>query len=226
MVQFWHDVLYRPLLNALVFLYQNAAGENLGLAVIELTVAIRIILLPFSVISERKQSLLESLSRKIAEIERHFKNDPVKQREEARKVLRQHRVNPWAKMVVLGIQVLVLVLLYQVFLGGMQAEKFGDLYAFVRRPDFINTDFFGFDVASRNLWWAIAVGALLFIEIIIVQAQRRHLLQRRDIFYRYALPIASAVVLYQLPMVKSLFILTSMAFSAILFGVRKGVTSQ
>lgn len=221
---FWHDALYRPLLNALIALYQYAAGENLGVAVIELTVLVRIILLPLSIISERKQATIEAVSKKFGEIQEAFKNDPVKQRQEGRKLLRAHRVSPWAKILVIGVQVLILVLLYQVFLGGMDPRKFDALYAFVQRPDFVNTDFFGFNAAQPSWWWSGAVGVLLFIEISVVQYQRRNLLHRRDLLYRYAFPIASVFVLQQLAMVKSLFILTSMLFSAILFGVRKGVT--
>ncbi|MDO8598602.1 MAG: YidC/Oxa1 family membrane protein insertase [bacterium] len=221
----WHDVLYQPLLNALFFLYNTVAAENLGLAIVELTVALRLILLPISLISERKAVVLESLSDRLAETEKNFKNDPVKQREETRKLLKKHRVSPWAKMLVLGIQVLVLVLLYQVFVGGLQQAKLVDLYTAVRRPDFVNTMFLGFNVALRNVWWAVAVGVLLLVEIVIAQRERRHTLERRDIFYRYAFPIMATVILLKLPMVKSLFILTSMAFSAILFGVRKGVTA-
>jgi len=223
MSQIWHVALYQPLLNALFFLYGTFARENLGLAIIELTVAIRLILLPLSILSERKTAMLASLSERIDETTAHFKNDPVKQREEARKILKQHRVNPWAKAIVLAVQVLVLVLLYQVFVGGLRSEKLVDLYPSVRRPDFVNTMFFGFDVGIRNGWWAIAVGVVLFLEIMIAQRERRGTLERRDIFYRYAFPLFAVGMLSLLPMVKSIFILTSMAFSAILFGVRKGI---
>ncbi len=223
---FWHDVLYQPLLNGLFFLYGTIAAENLGLAVIALTILIRLLLLPLSILSERKAVRLASLSKKIAEAAAHFKNDPVKQREVARRLLKEQKVNPWAKAVVLAVQVLVLVLLYQVFVGGLRVEKLNDLYPFVRRPDFVNTMFVGFEVGQRNLWWAVAVGVILFLEIIAVQRERRHTLERRDVLYRYVFPIASIIVLSKLPMVKSLFILTSMAFSAILFGIRKGVTAK
>ncbi|MBI4450290.1 YidC/Oxa1 family membrane protein insertase [Candidatus Uhrbacteria bacterium] len=226
MSQIWHDVLYQPLLNALFFLYGTIARENLGLAIMELTVAIRLLLLPLSILSERKAAMLASLSQRIDSTVAHFKNDPVKQREEARRILKEHRVNPWAKAIVLAVQVLVLVLLYQVFVGGLRSEKLVDLYAFVRRPDFVNTIFFGFDIALRNRWWAFAVGVVLFLEIVIAQRERRHILERRDVFYRYAFPIVAIVALSMLPMVKSIFILTSMACSAILFGVRKGVTTK
>ncbi|MFH1098712.1 MAG: YidC/Oxa1 family membrane protein insertase [Candidatus Uhrbacteria bacterium] len=223
---FWHDVLFQPLLNALFFLYNEASGENLGIAVIELTVAIRLILLPFSIVSERKQARLESLSREVGEIRQHYRNDSVRQREEARKLFRRYRVYPWAKMVVLGVQILVLILLYQTFIGGLRIERLHDLYPFVRHPDFVNTFFLGFNVATRNVWWAIAVGVFLFVEIAFAQQQRRNTLGRRDFVYRYAFPVAAALVLTRLPMVKSIFILTSMFFSAALFGVRKGMTTE
>lgn len=224
--EIWHDGLYQPLLNALFFIYENLAGENMGLAVIELTLAVRIILLPLSLISEHKTGILESLSRKLEGVMRDFRGDSIRQREEIRKILKTHHVNPWAKVVTLGAQVLVLVLLYQVFLGGLSAHKLDDLYSFVRRPDFVNTVFLGFNVAARNLYWALAVGILLFIEIAVEQHARRNLLKQRDLFYRYAFPIVSVIVLSRLPMTKSLFILTSMGFSAMLFGIRKGITDK
>lgn len=221
----WHDGLYEPLLNVLFFLYDKAAGENLGIAVIELTVAMRLLLLPLSVLSERKRGKFEALSEKVAELRGQYKNDVVKLRAETRKLLRAAKVSPWAKIVVLGVQVLVLVLLYQVFLGGLNAGKLNDLYAWVWHPDIVHTVFLGFDIAARNIWWAVGVGVLLFIEIVVTQYSRRHALERREAFYRYAFPVAATIILAQLPMVKSIFILTSMAFSAVLFALRKGMTN-
>jgi len=223
MAGLWHDYLYQPLLNLLFFLYDRFAGESIAIAVIELTVMVRLVLLPFSILSERKRSRLAALSERIEAVTKHFKNDRVKQREETRKLLKAHRVNPWAKVVALGAQLLVFLLLYQVFLGGLTDAKLLDLYPSVRRPDLVNVMFLGFNVARPNIWWAIAVGVLLFLEIVIDQASRRHTLDRRDIFYRYAFPLAVVLVLTQLPMVKSLFLLTSMAFSAMLYGVWRGV---
>lgn len=224
--EIWHNGLYQPLLNALFFIYENFAGENMGIAVIELTLAVRIILLPLSLISEHKTGILESLSRKLEGVIHDFKSDPIHQREEIRKILKSHHVNPWAKVVTLGVQVLVLILLYQVFMGGLGTQKLDDLYSFVRRPDFVNTTFLGFNVAARNLYWALAVGVLLFIEIAVEQHARRNILKQRDLFYRYAFPIVSVIILSRLPMTKSLFILTSMGFSVILFGIRKGMSEK
>ncbi|MDO8424979.1 MAG: YidC/Oxa1 family membrane protein insertase, partial [bacterium] len=192
---------------------------------IALTIAMLIALLPLSIVAERKRGKLEQLSRQVAELERQFKNDPIKQRVEARKLLKRHQVSPWAKIAVLAMQALVFILLYQVFLGGINPGKLGDLYHGIRRPDIVNTMFLGFDIATRNFWWAIGVGVVLFVEIAVSQAQRQHALERRDVFYRYFFPITATIVLMQLPMVKSLFILTTIACSVVLFALRKGMTT-
>jgi membrane protein insertase Oxa1/YidC/SpoIIIJ len=220
----WHDLLYQPVLNALFVLYGSVAMENIGLAVIILTVVMRVLLLPLSVIAERNRGKIEALSERIADLGKHFKNDPVKLREETRKMLRANHLNPWAKAAVLGVQALLFLLLYQVFIRGLNAAQLGDLYAFVVRPEAVNTMFLGFDVAMKSNGWAIAVGVLLFVQIVIAQIPRKHALERKDVWFRFGFPISVALILAQLPMVKSLFVLTSMGFSAFLFSIRKGVT--
>lgn len=220
---YWHDYLYTPLLNFLIFLYNGPALGNLGLAVIELTVLLRVLLLPLTVLEERSRFQYERLSRRIEEIERDFKTDHIKQKEKIRELLREHKVSYWSKVLVLGIQFVVLVLLYQVFVGGIRFTAHEALYSWVTAPVKVNTDFFGFNLAERSVFWPAAVGVLLFLEIYAVQKQREHLVTRSDVMYLILFPIFSFVVLLLLPMVKSIFVLTSMLFSMFVFGFRKTV---
>src|SRR3990167_1116865 len=88
----WHQYLYQPLLNVILVLYDGPAHENMGLAVILLTLALRVILLPLTIISRRKPKDHEMLEKTILAIEQDFKNDPVEQKEEIRAVLKTHRV--------------------------------------------------------------------------------------------------------------------------------------
>jgi hypothetical protein len=53
-----------------------------------------------------------------------------------------------------------------------------------------------------------------------VQKQREHLVTRSDVMYLFLFPIFSTIVLMLLPMVKSLFVLTSMLFSMLVHLVR------
>lgn len=221
MAQFWHDFLYNPLLNFLMFLYSGPAFGNLGVAIIELTVLLRTALLPFTILDERNRFRYEKLNKKIEAIERDFKTDHVMRKEKIRELLRTHKVNYWSKVLVLGVQALVLVLLYQVFVAGIKFTRYEVLYDWVSVPSRINTNFLGFDLAQKSLPWALAVGILLFLQIYAVQKRREHLVTRSDMMYLFLFPIFSIVVLLLLPMVKALFILTSMLYSIIVFGLRQ-----
>lgn len=221
--QIWHDFLYTPLLNFLIWLYNGPAFENLGLAIIYLTVLIRIVLLPFTVISERSKLLYEKLAQKIKNIEHDFKNDPIKKKEMIRQIMKEYRVSPWAKVIVLAGQALILILLYQVFLGGING-KLGDLYFWVTHPDFINTKFLGFDLGeTRNLFWSGLVGIVLFLEIYFDSRSRPTGLTRSEVAYMIFFPAACFLVLWLLPIAKSIFILTSLFFSFFIILIRQRI---
>ncbi|MFH1193395.1 MAG: YidC/Oxa1 family membrane protein insertase [bacterium] len=211
----WNEYLFKPVFNILIYFYNEWTIQNLGLAVIYLTILLRLILLPFSIVSVWKQAFYKKLSKEIAKISLAHKNDPILQNQEIREFLKIHRVNPWSKAIVLGVQALTLVLLYQVFLGGLRGQKMDQLYSWVRHPDFVTTTFLGFELGARNFLWAAAVGVFLFVEIGLEHRKKKEFLMNSDLIYKYFFPLFCFAVLYMLPMVKSLFILTSLAFSAI-----------
>lgn len=207
MTGLWHDLLVQPLLETLLFLYRTAAFGNLGVAVIELTVLLRLVLLPLTVLAERSSARYERLSEEVAAVQAQYKNDAILANEQVRELLKRRKVNPWAKAAVLLIQLVVLLALYQVFTKGALA------------PDVVPT-FFGSHLALRNFGWALAVGVVLYLEIVHEQRQVERLLGKQDAIYRYAFPALSVVVLSVLPMVKALFVLTSMAFSLLVSTIR------
>ena len=98
--------------------------------------------------AERIPEIWQNIGEDVVEkIDKDYGNDFVKKQERVRLLLKERRVSPWSRFVVLGVQLLVLVLLYQVFMDGINAsEKAHFLYSFVSRPDFINTKFLWFDI--------------------------------------------------------------------------------
>jgi len=218
-----YGLLIQPLFNGLILLYETLAFGNLGVAVVELTVILRLLLLPLSIVDERKKARYERLSDEVDKIQDAFKNDPVTANEQIRALLAKHKVNHWAKGLVLLVQLGVLLALYQVFISGIR-ENLAGLYSWVPAPDGpINASFLGFDLGGRNFWWALAVGVILFLEIAHEQRQVIHLLGKRDAVFRYAFPILTVVVLSFLPMVKALFILTSMMFTTLTGVIRRAI---
>jgi membrane protein insertase Oxa1/YidC/SpoIIIJ len=219
MPAFWHDVFYAPLLNFLFWLYSGAAGQNFGVAIIELTVLLRLFLLPFTILDERSRYRYEQLMVKIGELERDFKSDAVMRKEKIRQLLKTHQVSYWSKMVVLGIQAFVLVLIYQVFLGGLRFTAEESLYAWVSVPVSVNTAFLGYDLTLRSWHWALAAGVYLFAQLYFSMRKNKRV-TRADIMYLIFFPIFTALILWLLPMVKAVFILTSMIFSTLVRLVR------
>lgn len=213
-------MLYQPLFNALIWIYNNWTEMNLGWAVVYLTLFLRIALLPFTIIDERDKAKNEALVEDLRRVEKGYKNDPVQRKEEVRKILKKRKVRPWAKATVLGVQLLVLVLLYQVFIAGITGERVArTLYPSVDHPGVINTEFYGFDLGTRHDWaWAGAVALWLMAEVYVGLRKRKTEFTKTDLTYFLLFPAAVFFALWWLPMVKSLFILTSMLFSVIVGG--------
>jgi len=179
--------------------------------------------LPFSILSERNKHVYAKIEKEITGIEKQFKNDPEQQKDRIRHLLDVHHVSPWSRAWLLGLQLLVLIVLYQVFMGSIRQSRFDELYPWVEHPDLVFTNFLGWNLGARSFFWAGLVGAWLFLEITFEQRKHHEKLTRSDIFYRIAFPAFSMGALLLLPMMKSLFILTSMAFSTIIASVRKGM---
>ncbi len=218
LIAIWHDFLYQPIFNFLIWIYNNWADHNLGWAVVYLTIILRLALLPFTLVTERAKAKNEDIAAEIKRIEHDHKDDAIIKKQELRHLLKGRRVRPWSKAIVLGVQVLVLVLLYQVFLRGITGEKIMKiLYPFIDYPGQINTMFYGFDLGQRyDLIWPGVVAIFLLVEIYLDYRKYKFGLTKADLAYFLLFPAFSFFALWLLPMVKSLFILTTMTFSVII----------
>ncbi len=210
----WFVFLYQPLFNALIYIYNTIANNNLGWAIIWLTIFLRLFLLPLTIIAERNQLRRQKGTTETGVALKAYRNDPVAQREAARKIMRKYKISPWAKVATLFIQAVVLVLLYQVFLQGITGEKvIKILYPFVEFPGVINTNFYGFDIGQdHNTLWAGLAGLYLFTSIFLEYRNHKSW-KKSEMYYVLLFPIFTFLILWYLPMVKSLFILTTMVFS-------------
>lgn len=212
----WHDFLYQPLFNLLIWIYNNWTDQNLGWAIVILTVMLRVALLPFTLVEEKDSVQNSDLKTDLERVQKGYQKDAILQKEEIRKILRKRRVRPWSKVITLGVQLLVLILLYQVFLRGITGAKVLEiLYPSIEFPGKINTIFYGFDLGEvRTFTWPIIVAVFLLVEIYLGYRRERGGVTKSDLMYFVLFPLATFFALYLLPMVKSLFILTTLIFSA------------
>ncbi|MBT5820351.1 MAG: hypothetical protein HOI24_02750 [Candidatus Magasanikbacteria bacterium] len=222
-LEFWQTFLYQPLFNVLIWIYANLTDQNLGWAIVYLTILLRLVLLPLTIKSERNKSKNTLVAKEIIQLDKDFAKDHVLKKEEIRKVLKKHKISPWSKAVVLGIQGLVLVLLYQVFLRGITGKKIVEiLYPFIEFPGQINTDFYGTALGDPyNIYWSGLVMAVLMIEIYFDFRKRKSGLAKSDLTYFFLFPGFVFLFLYILPVVKALFILTSILVSIVIHNISK-----
>ena len=131
--------------------------------------------------------------------------------------MRKYHISPWASVVNLAIQLLVLVLLYQVFLQGITGEHvIKTLYPVIDYPGKIDTNFYGFDVGiSHNSIWA-GLASLYLLLSTLTASQKHKRWDKSEMYFIIFFPIFTFFALWYLPMVKSLFILTTMMFSDII----------
>jgi YidC/Oxa1 family membrane protein insertase len=212
----WFVALYQPVFNILIWIYTNIAYQNLGWAVVWLTIFLRIFLLPLTFLSERANERQKKTEEEALLAAGVYKNDPIAQKEAFRKLMKKHHVSPWARVLTLVLQAIVFLLLYQVFMHGISGDKIlKTLYVFVDYPGKLNTSFYGFEIGEvHDIFWPTIVAVYLFVSIFI-RDMKKTSRSRSNIYFLIFFPLFTWVILWFLPMVKALFILTTMVFSDI-----------
>lgn len=114
MPQIWQTLLYQPLVNALVFFY-GVFGQNLGLAIIALTVAIRAVLLPLTMPSMRATAKMRELAPELGKLKKRYGNDRKRLAQEQMKLYKERGANPAAGCLPQIVQLIVLIALFQAF---------------------------------------------------------------------------------------------------------------
>ena len=148
----FHELISRPLFNALVLLYQSVAFHDLGIAIILLTVVIRFILYPLFYKSFRQQTLMQKIQPEMKRIQDTHRGNKERQAQALMELYRTHKVNPFSGIFTLIIQLIILIPLYRVFFNGFSAEALVDLYPFISSPTDVNTYFLGLiNLAEPNI---------------------------------------------------------------------------
>lgn len=145
----FNEALYRPIFNALVFLYNIIPGHDFGIAIILLTILIRIILFPLSYKSIKSRQALSVLQPKIKEIQKKLKTKE-EQTQAMMKLYKEHKVNPFSGCLPLLIQFPILIALYRVLINVLKPASLTVLYSSVKNPNIINPIFVGILDLSKN----------------------------------------------------------------------------
>ena len=109
------EFLYRPLFNGLVLIYTILPWQDLGVAIIFLTIIIRFILTPLFLKSKKAQIELARIQPEIKKIQNSLKNDKEAQGKALMELYAKNKVNPFSGCLVAIIQLPILIALFRVF---------------------------------------------------------------------------------------------------------------
>lgn len=159
----WNFLLYKPLLNALAFLVSILPGGDVGIAVVVLTILVKVILFPLSQKSIESQAAMNMLAPELNKI----KNSGVSKEEQARltfELYKKHKANPFSGCLLMLVQIPIIFALYFTFYKGIKFDG-SALYSFIHIPSNLNMVFLGIvDISKKSVVLAVLAGISQFLQ--------------------------------------------------------------
>jgi YidC/Oxa1 family membrane protein insertase len=171
----WISGFYQPIYNFLVFLIDVLPGHHLGLAIILLTLILRLLLFVPSHKALRSQKKMAEIQPQLNEIKKKYKDNQQIMAAKTMEVWKEHGVSPASSCLPLLIQFPILIALFYVIQDGLNPDKTYLLYKGL--ADFnintIQTMFLGLDLKARSLYLLpIIVGGLQFLQLHLAQKKK------------------------------------------------------
>lgn len=221
-------VVYKPIYNALVYFVDIIPTHDIGIAVIVVTILVRIILWPLAKRAVQSQMAMKQVAPEIEELKKKYKDKPQEQAQAIFALYKARNIRPFAGFLVLLIQLPVLFGLYWVFaLGGFPEVNATFLYSFVPMPSLVNMEFLGLiDMAGHSVVLAILAMATQFVYTRLSMGARgsatpvetveasfsKDMARSFDFQARYVLPVIVGVIGLTLPAVAPLYMATASLF--------------
>ncbi|OGZ10859.1 MAG: hypothetical protein A3D67_02695 [Candidatus Lloydbacteria bacterium RIFCSPHIGHO2_02_FULL_51_22] len=163
----FNTFIYDPIYNGFVFFVDITPFHNVGLAVIFITILVRLIILPITHKTVRSQAKMKALEPEITRIKGETKHDTQEQTKRVMELYQKHGVNPFSGCLMLIIQTPILLALFWLFnneiSNGFSTER---LYSFIEIPQYISLLFLGFiDMSQRDIFLALAAGISQYFQI-------------------------------------------------------------
>jgi YidC/Oxa1 family membrane protein insertase len=233
----FHTLIFVPTFNALLFLQKVLPGHDLGIAIIVVTLVIKLILYIPSLAAIKSSRQLQEIQPLDKALQQKYKDNPQQLAQERMKLYKEHKVNPASSCLPIIIQVLVFYQLYRVFLNGLQINDQGfllpehikDLYTplqsyFTLNP--INTLFLNWInlKGTGNIALAILAGATQFWQTKMLAAPKEpnipgakdeSVTAATNRTMTYVLPFMTAIITYRFPAGLALYWSASSIFTII-----------
>jgi len=219
------NVIYNPLYNGLIFLIDIVPYADVGIAVVLLTIVVKIFLLPLAQVAIRSQIVMNSIKPQVEAIRNKYKEDKKEQAKQTMSLYKEKNINPFAIIVPLIIQIPIIFGLYWVFFrGGLPDVNADILYSFVNIPEMLNMQFLGLvDMGGKSILFALLAGITQYVYTKLSfpkletknkeKSFKNDLARSMHIQMRYVLPIIVGVISYTISAAIALYWTTSNLFA-------------
>lgn len=216
LITLYNEIIYRPLLNLLVFFYHYI--PDIGVVIVLLTLLIRLLMAPSFHKSLKSQKAMTDLQPKLSEVKEKYKNDKEGQAKAMMQLYKDHKINPLSSCLPLLAQFPILIALYQVFSKALNNHLTG-LYAFVPKPETINPFFLNLmDLSKPNIVLGVLAGLAQFWQSKMMlpknsSASQDATAKAIQVQTTYFLPLVSVVFAVKLPAGLPLYWLVTTLFA-------------
>ena len=163
----FHTFFYNPIYNGLVFLIDIVPLADVGVAIILITVLVKLILFPISQKAVRTQFLMRGLQPQLERIKEKYAKDKQEQARKTMDLYKEKGINPFSGFLLIFIQIPIIFALYWVFFrGGLPEIDLSILYSFINEPSKINMNFLGLiPMDGRSIVLAFLAGLSQYFQI-------------------------------------------------------------
>ncbi len=163
----FNTFVYEPLYNGFIFLIAVTPFHDVGLAVILLTLLVRLVLLPVTHKTVKSQAKLRRLEPEINLVKKETEHDKQAQAKKIMELYQAHGVNPFSGCLMFLVQTPFILALFWLFnqglTDGLGAEK---LYSFITLPKDVSMVFLGIlDVSQKSFFVALIAGISQYFQI-------------------------------------------------------------
>lgn len=175
MQELFSAIFYQPILNLLIVIYNIIPGHDMGIAIIILTILVKLILAPLSWKQLVSQKMLQDIQPRLNELKEQYKNDKEGLAKAQMEYFQEQKINPLSSCLPLLVQLPFLFAMYYVFMSGLQNDGFAELlYPFVQNPGKLNETFLGIMsmTAHGNILLALAAAGSQYWQTKMITAKR------------------------------------------------------
>ncbi len=223
----WNTVLAHPIYNLLIFL-TTILGNDMGWAIVALTILIRLLLLIPNQKALESQKAMQKVQPKMREIQEKYKGDQQRISMETMQLMKEHKVSPFGSCLPMLFQIPILLALFLVIQQGRSLAYGAHLYDPLQHVNIldINHIFLGIlDLSKPEIFvLPLLLAGLQYLQLRMSFAKMNKAkpqapkdpnmpdLSQMNTIMMYLLPVMIAIAAFSLPAGVGLYWLVSTLF--------------